>query len=365
MSRLWSASLAVLSAVLIAGCTTGPEGDSPSSPPLAASNQPSLGQPPGTGNRRLVYIQTWDDSATYARISALPLANNVDLAVSFAGPTADGGLTPPSIPDGLRSLVSQLDPNAGIMLAVGGWGGTDEDHQIILQGFAAAAADPDGFAGEVAQAAAQTGAALGRKITGIDIDWEYPIESQAQGFAAVTGAIKKAMPGVHLTAAVPSNHDLQGFADALPEVRNTVDGFHVMTYDEHTPFDGVGSTAGPVATTQGMLTAFQQWQQRLTAAGIDPTKADMGIPTYCYEYTGVQAAGQPSQGGAEVPYTQVEGQGLQPQPDGSSAAVVDGAWTTCLTPEDAQHVTDAAPTGTDVFYWSAEGLTPPYLTIGH
>ena len=364
MIRLRSVSVTVLSAVLLAGCATGQEGSAPGSPPSADSNQSSQGQAPGDGDRRLLYIETWDDSATYARISALPLANNVDLAISFAEPTADGDLTPPNIPDGLRSVVSRLDPNAGIVLAVGGWGDTGEDHQNILQGFAAAAKDPDGFAGKVAQAADQTGAALGRQITGIDIDWEYPTESQAQGFAAVAEAIKKAMPGAHVTAAVPSNHDLQGIEDALPDVRDTIDGFHVMTYDEHTPFDGAGSSAGPVATKQGMLSAFQQWQGRLTAAGIDSGKATMGIPTYCYEYTGVRAAGQPTQGGTELPYTQVEGQGMQPQPDGSSAAVVDDAWTSCLTPEDAQHVVDAAPAGTDVFYWSAEGLTSAYLTIG-
>ena len=158
--------------------------------------------------------------------------------------------------------------------------------------------------------------------------------------------------------------DVQGVEHALPDLRNTIDGFHVMTFDEHTPFDGAGSSAGPLATMQGMLGAFQQWQARLAAAGIDPGKAAIGIPTYCYEFTGVRTAGQPSNGGTEAPYTQIEGQGLQRQPDGSSAAVVGGAWTTCLTPEDAQRVVDAAPAGTHVFYWSAEGLTSEYLTIG-
>ena len=343
--------MAALCAVLLAGCATGQAASSPAGPPSADSN------------RHLVYIETWDDSATYARIGALPLAN-VDLAISFAEPTADGGLTAPTVPDGLRSVVNRLDPNAGIVLAVGGWGNTDQDHQNILRGFAAAANDPDGFAGRIAQVAGQTGASLGRPITGIDIDWEYPTEPQAQGFAAVAEAIKKAMPDARVTAAVPSDHDLQGIDDALPELKNAIDGFHVMTYDEHTPFDGAGSSAGPVATEHGMVGAFQQWQARLTAAGIDPGKAAMGIPTYCYEYTGVGAAGQPSRGGTEVPYTQVEGQGLQAQPDGSSAAVVNGAWTTCLAPEDAQRVVHAAPAGADVFYWSAEGLTPAYLSIG-
>lgn len=315
-------------------------------------------------NHRLVYIESWDTDDVYARISQLPLAADTDLAIAFAVPTVDGGVTPPNVSEGLRTVVGRLDPNAGIALAVGGWGGTDAEHQDILLGFAAAARNPDAFSAEVARTAQQTGAELGRTVTGIDIDWEYPTAGQAQDFAAVAVALRKALPEARITAAVPAGHDLEGIQTALPAVRDAIDGFHVMTYDENTPFSGPGSTAGPVATEQGMLSAFRQWQAALSTAGIDPSKAALGIPTYCYAYTGVTAAGQPSQGGTQMPYVEVENQNLTSQADGSSAGVVNGAWTTCLTPDDARQIVAAAPPGTNLFYWSAEGMTPAYLTIG-
>ena len=345
--RLGVAGALLLCISLLTGCAIG--GDE-------AAAQPDR-------NRRLVYIETWDNSDVYARIGQLPLAN-VDLAIAFAVPTAAGELTPPTIPDGLKAVIGRLDPDAGITLAVGGWGGTDADHQNILEGFAAAARNPDAFAAQLAEVVGQTGTALGRPVTGVDLDWEYPTAAQAQDFAAVANAVKKVLPAARLTAAVPSDHDLSGIQAAIPAVKNSIDGFHVMTYDEHTPFDGPGSSSGPVATEQGVLSAIEQWRSRLTDAGMDANKAALGIPTYCYQYTGVTAAGQPVRGGTQVPFPDVPGQVLQSQPDGSSAGVVDGVWTTCLTPDDARQIAAAAPAGTVLFYWSAEGLTPAYLAIG-
>lgn len=359
--------IALLSVTLLAGCTAAAESpaDAPDARATVTSLQPE--QPAGAAadqagaaaDRISLYLPTWLGPEQYDRIGALPLdAAGVDVAIAFAEPTPDGEVPAPGIPAGVATVVGKLGGQATVALEVGGWGGDEQSHQDILDGFEAGAADPERFVSSLGEAVASTEAAIGHPVSVVGIDWEYLPVNKAADFSRLLDVMTARMPDKQITLAVPSGHSTAGFEAAMAKIVERVGVIRVMTYDMHTPYDG--GVAGPIATRDWMVDGFRAWQQRVAAAG-GRTKVELGLPGYCYSYTGAAKVGDSFSGGKEVPLAEVDAGVLSALSDGSSAGVADGGWLTCYSASDIRRTLDQLGGRTPVFIWSAEGVTGDQL----
>lgn len=332
--------------------------------PLEQNNGSVAAEDPTGPPRTTLYLPTWLEPDQYKRIAALPLSERrVDVVIAFVEPTSDGRVRDITLPPGLLAVVAGLDEDARVSVAIGGWGGNDAIRQQILSGFRAASLDPAKFADDVAGMANNAGQKLGRPVTGIDIDWEYPERSQAAGLSGLIAAVRSKLPGVTISLAVPADANTEGFAEALPSLSRNADRLHVMTYDQTTPYDGIGASSGPVASTGWVVDTYRAWQGRAAKAG-GSLEVVVGFPAYCYSYEGAKASGDRYADGYETPWNEVELTNIQPQADGSSAITSPSAWRSCYTPTDVRRTRSILAENNQqaaTFVWSAEGLTSDYL----
>ncbi len=129
---------------------------------------------------------------------------------------------------------------------------------------------------------------------GIDIDWEYPVASDAQNLIALFQEFRRQFaavrPGLILTMASPAG---SWAYDPIPlaAVAKELTFFNLMTYDYNGPWQ---NTTGPVAPmTESPLDpipddyTIERTVQGYFAAGVPPSKIVLGVPFYGYGWEDV------------------------------------------------------------------------------
>ncbi|MGC1870228.1 MAG: glycoside hydrolase family 18 protein [Acidobacteriaceae bacterium] len=134
---------------------------------------------------------------------------------------------------------------------------------------------------------------------GIDIDWEYPVASDAQNLIALFQEFRRqfaaARPGLILTMASPAG---SWAYDPIPlaAVSKELTFFNLMTYDYNGPWQ---NTTGPVAPMRESPLdpipddyTIERTLQGYFAAGVPPSKIVLGIPFYGYGWEDVPNVNQ-------------------------------------------------------------------------
>lgn len=311
------------------------------------------------------YLPLWLTPDDYTRINGLGSINR--LFVAFAVPDPNGKVQHASLNPAASSAISKLGlpKNTKTFISIGGWGSSPAEHSAILKGFAKGFDDVDSFSVTLKEAAQNLQQAAQLDTVGIDLDFEYPTESQAKKLPLLVDNLQTA--GISdismaVAAAGPEAVHTQAVARELAEKGVH---FNVMTYDQHGPWS---STAGPLATTDWTLTSIDGWVQ---ATG-DASKVYVGFPTYCRTFAGAS--------GAKDRFDQAATTKLEASPSyfkdlptkdivedeelGSSSINLDNGWTACISPEQVEAVMDKVrqkyPDIGGAFVWDLTGMTPEY-----
>lgn len=128
-----------------------------------------------------------------------------------------------------------------------------------------------------------------RLFDGIDLDWEYPKQEDAQNFIDLLHDFRQQMdairPGLRLTVAVGPSPRMYPSVD-LAEVSRTVDQIGIMNYDYNGPWSKTTGfvaplyTDGPGGSVERSILAFKE-------AGVPAGKLLMGLPFYGYGWSAV------------------------------------------------------------------------------
>ena len=134
---------------------------------------------------------------------------------------------------------------------------------------------------------------------GIDIDWEYPVASDAQNLIAMFQEFRRQFaevrPNLILTMASPAG---SWAYDPIPlaAVSKELTFFNLMTYDYNGPWQ---NTTGPVAPmSESPLDpipddyTIERTVQGYFAAGVPPSKIVLGVPFYGYGWEDVPDVNQ-------------------------------------------------------------------------
>ena len=127
------------------------------------------------------------------------------------------------------------------------------------------------------------GIQLGRLFDGIDIDWEFPHEADAENYMALLKEFRRQMdltrPGLMLNVAVGPSPRMYGGAD-MGKVAALVNQMGLMTYDFTGPWmkrtGFVSALSGNVGGT------VQRTVEAYLAAGVPAEKLLVGVPFYGY-----------------------------------------------------------------------------------
>ena len=174
---------------------------------------------------------------------------------------------------------AQLEPDAKVMVAIGGWGDTE--------GFSVAARTAESrerFALNIARMVQEAGA------DGVDIDWEYPGGNgedykrvpnshkawEVDAYPLLLTAIRSALgPKRIISAAVPGRlEDMIAFTRrTVPRIMNSVDFLNVMTYDLMNRRDNVTKHHTGIENSLAAIDAY-------IAAGAAPQRLHLGFAFY-------------------------------------------------------------------------------------
>jgi chitinase len=129
---------------------------------------------------------------------------------------------------------------------------------------------------------------------GIDVDWEYPEEEDAENFRALLEEFRTQMnavrPGLRLSIAVGPHPGREPGTD-FSVITRLVDQIGVMNYDYIGPWSPTTGFLAPLfpdaehrsGNIAGSMDAYE-------AAGVPREKLLMGVPFYGYGWTGVNTA---------------------------------------------------------------------------
>lgn len=203
-------------------------------------------------------------------------------------------------------LLKQKNRNLKVMLSIGGWTYTNEKKHMDSP--ASTEAGRNKFASSCVDMIKNYG------FDGIDVDWEYPQNTdQGSQFLALLKAIRSAMdayanalpssstygkdakPHFQLSIAAPAGEDNYKNLP-LKEIANTVDFINLMAYDYAGSWDKTSghasnlhySSSNPISTpfnTDSVIKAY-------SAAGVPPSKLNLGMPLYGRAFTNTAGLGQ-------------------------------------------------------------------------
>ncbi len=299
-----------------------------------------------------LYLPTWLGDRDAGQIAEATEGVPVRYNIAFALPGADGTV---ELPD--TELIQPLLTTAeSIGLSIGGWGGSDEEHEQILKHWQAALDNPDQFATSVTEAADALGAET------LDFDMEYPTSEQRVALLGLMRAVRERNPDRTITLAVPAFPEADnGYALNEDELPSVVDQFNVMAYD----YNGSWSdAAGHHADGRTTIDAVSTWVETVG----DESKVSPGFPIYGYVFEGAEAPGDSFTNVQTLPSTEILARGHTVDDDQealASSAQIDGGWATFLSPAmvtkiDAE-LRQQFPELGDAFFWEASGTSREYL----
>ena len=307
-------------------------------------------------NEFVVYVPTWlEDAKCLDLQNKLPGGKATRLIISFALPTAEGTVEPPRISPVCAAMVRAIGSKSQVSLAIGGWGVDDTAHLKILENFNIATRNPAKFATSAANALQNVSKAINLPVTGIDLDWEYPTAESADGLTAMVGALRQQLPNAKLSMAVAAD----GTTLSIDSFAKNIDSFNVMTYDKDGPWS---AATGDIAPADWTVASITTWAARVG----NPRKIVVGYPAYGYRYPGSTKRGDSfdKATAAAITLNMIPPSAFEEtaSSDGARAAIVDGAWTSLVSP-DAMKQTQAKllktlPDLGGAMIWSAEGATP-------
>ncbi|KAL7296155.1 hypothetical protein TKK_0010696 [Trichogramma kaykai] len=221
---------------------------------------------------------------------------------AFVVPDGNGGVSAPKrdVVDGLNSLRLK-NPDLKVMIAVGG------DNQSHL--FSPSVRTPDmiqRFVNNLYNLVKQYG------FDGIDLDWEYPSQSDRDNFSQLVRKLKERLDpeNLLLSAAVYPVNLERGKGYNIPEISRYFDFINLMTYDLRGAWAPATEINAPLYDGASEVTvdgSVRHWMN----SGAPAEKLILGIPFYGRTFTTngqSKGVGTPGQGkGRPGPISQTEG----------------------------------------------------------
>jgi GH18 family chitinase len=251
---VFPAALAVLGAVLLAGCDNGNLGFYlyPQAASTGISEERTTG--PLAGIEVVGYLQ----ASRIGSFDPSQVRHLTDLVYFTLTPKADGGLHKEVLSDDHRDFLRKVRKEFGTRILVGV---TDHNRRGAM---AAVARDPalrNRFAANLVTTLVTEG------FDGADFDWEYPGDEDQGSYTALLQEVHRQFSplGLKLTVAVSPSRPLQraGYA--------AVDRVHGMLYDDWGQHSTLENSAFHV--------------QEMIAQGVAPEKLLLGVPFYGRGYT--------------------------------------------------------------------------------
>ncbi|WP_310394671.1 carbohydrate-binding protein [Hymenobacter sp.] len=201
------------------------------------------------------YLPSWTGNVGDVQYDKLTHIN-----YAFLLPNADGSLRPIENPAKLQSLVATAHARGvKVLVSVGGW--MNDGNPTEFASIGNNANYTRTFATNLINFASQYG------LDGIDIDWEHPTPSTANGYAAVMQELATRLHGQGklLTTAVAGGTWAGG--SIQDNVLNNLDFLNIMAYDD----------AAPAHSTYALASqSMGYWRGR----GLPASKTVLGVPFY-------------------------------------------------------------------------------------
>lgn len=222
-------------------------------PQLSGSKTMSIATVQGSNFRVVGYMPSWAGAVSDIQFSKLTHVN-----YAFILPNSNGTLQAVPGSSKLSSLVS-AGHSAGIkvLIAVGGWNnGNDSAFEALAQNSSTRTTFVNALVNLVNQ----------YSLDGVDIDWEYPDNSNAGNYTLLMQQLSSALHnnGKLLTAAVVSENG----GSIQSAVFGAVDFLNLMAYD---------SGAANHSTYNYATQSLSYWQ---TTRGLSKDKTNLGVPFY-------------------------------------------------------------------------------------
>ncbi|KAL4924010.1 uncharacterized protein BDV17DRAFT_295821 [Aspergillus undulatus] len=281
-------------------CGDGCQGDNcgnPTEPSCSSTN---------ALNRVIGYYESWSSGRTCDSWRAADIAasglTHINYAFALFHPTADDGsewdidFMADSTND-VNALIDEFitlketNPQLSCFMSIGGWSFSDPgDSATYWSDMASTAAGRKSFAKAVLQTMQKYG------FDGVDLDWEYPVDSDRGGskedidnYVSLIIELRAVFDGsgeaYGITFTIPSSYwYLQNFnVPAMLEAG--ADWTNLMSYDLHGVWDGDNPYIGKVVGAHTNLTEIKQSLDLLWRAGVDPSKVVMGVGFYGRSFT--------------------------------------------------------------------------------
>ena len=131
---------------------------------------------------------------------------------------------------------------------------------------------------------------------GIDVDWEYPQQADAENFRALLKEFRRQMNGVRhglkLEIAVGDQPQMQPGTD-FRQIARMVDEVGIMNYDYTGPWEHTTGFLAPLFSSSEAPRQYGSVAESIAAyekAGVPRRKLLMGVPFYGYQWSGVDPA---------------------------------------------------------------------------
>jgi chitinase len=195
----------------------------------------------------------------------------------------------------VEALKSQ-NPDLKVLVSIGGWNAGN----AILNGVAASSVLRASLIQSCIAFFNQWG------YDGIDIDWEYPVNSDKANFVKLLQEMRTAFDASgYLITVTTSSTPLSSYD--VPAISDTVDLINLMTYDFHTAGETVTGLNSPLYGSSSINSSVVAWLD----AGVDASKLTISVPFYGHSYSLASESnhevGAPATTGIGGPYTQSPG----------------------------------------------------------
>lgn len=128
---------------------------------------------------------------------------------------------------------------------------------------------------------------------GIDVDWEYPQQADAENFCTLLKEFRRQMNGIRhglkLAIAVGDQPQMQPGTD-FHQIASLVDEIGIMNYDYTGPWEHTTGFLAPLFASPESPRRYGSVAESIAAyekAGVPDKKLLMGVPFYGYQWSGV------------------------------------------------------------------------------